>query len=78
MTVNLPGVLAELQELYPRYEQALVNNDVDTRVAMFWAGPQVLRFGVAENLYGPEPGWGDLLHMISVPLKNRLIFGVSV
>jgi len=54
MMVNLPEVLAELQELYPRYEQALVNNDVDTLVAMFWAGPQVMRFGVAENLYGPD------------------------
>jgi hypothetical protein len=21
---------------------------------MFWAGPQVMRFGVTENLYGPE------------------------
>ena len=50
--INLPDVLAELHELYPRYEQALVTNDVDTLVAMFWAGPQVMRFGVSENLYG--------------------------
>ena len=54
MTVNDPEVLAELRALYPRYEEALVNNDVDTLVAMFWAGPQVMRFGVTENLYGPE------------------------
>jgi hypothetical protein len=52
--VNLPQVLAELQELYPLYEQALVNNDVDTLVAMFWASPEVMRFGVTENLYGEE------------------------
>lgn len=52
--VNLPEVIAELQELYPRYEEALVSNDVDTLVAMFWASPQVMRFGVAENLYGVE------------------------
>jgi len=44
----------ELRALYPRYEAALVANDVDTLVAMFWAGPQVMRFGVTENLYGPE------------------------
>jgi hypothetical protein len=50
--VNLPEVLAELHELYPRYEQALVSNDVETLVAMFWASPQVMRFGVTENLYG--------------------------
>jgi len=54
MNVNLPDVVAELEELYPRYEQALVSNDVDTLVAMFWSGPEVMRFGVAENLYGPE------------------------
>lgn len=52
--INLPEVLAELQELYPRYERALVTNDVETLVAMFWGSPQVMRFGVAENLYGHE------------------------
>jgi len=52
--INLPEVLAELRELYPRYEQALVNNDVETLVAMFWASPEVMRFGVTENLYGHE------------------------
>jgi len=52
--VNLPEVLAELRELYPRYEQALVSNDVETLVAMFWASPQVMRFGVTENLYGHD------------------------
>ena len=31
-----------------------MNNDVDTLMSMFWAGPQVMRFGAAENLYGPE------------------------
>ena len=52
--VNLPHVLQELHELYPRYEQALVANDVETLVAMFWADPHVMRFGVSENLYGHE------------------------
>src|SRR5580658_8461341 len=54
MTINDPEVIAELEALYPQYEQALVTNDVDTLVAMFWAGPQVMRFGATENLYGPE------------------------
>ena len=52
--VNLPEILAELHELYPRYERALVSNDVETLVAMFWASPHVMRFGVTENLYGYE------------------------
>jgi hypothetical protein len=54
MTINDPKVVAELAALYPLYEQALVSNDVDTLVRMFWTGPQVMRFGVTENLYGPE------------------------
>ena len=54
MTINDPEVIAELEALYPQYEQALVTNDVEKLVAMFWAGPQVMRFGAAENLYGPE------------------------
>jgi hypothetical protein len=30
----------------------LVENDVDTLMKMFWAAPEVMRFGVSENLYG--------------------------
>jgi hypothetical protein len=52
--VNLPDVIAELEALYPQYERALVSNDVDTLMAMFWASPHVMRFGVTENLYGSE------------------------
>jgi hypothetical protein len=54
MIINDPDVVAELSALYPRYEEALVNNDVETLVDLFWAGQQVIRFGVSENLYGPE------------------------
>ncbi len=54
MTINDPATVAELAALYPRYETALVTNDVPTLVEMFWTGPQVMRFGVTENLYGPE------------------------
>ena len=54
MTINDPEVIGELQALYPRYEEALVANHVDTLVEMFWDGPQVMRFGVTENLYGPH------------------------
>jgi hypothetical protein len=54
MTINDPAVIAELEALYPEYEQALVTNDVEKLVAMFWPGEQVMRFGATENLYGPE------------------------
>jgi hypothetical protein len=54
MTINDPAIIAELAALYPRYETALVTNDVSTLVEMFWTAQQVMRFGVTENLYGPE------------------------
>jgi len=53
MIINDPEVIAELSALYRRYETALVTNDVDSLVSMFWEGPQVMRFGATENLYGP-------------------------
>jgi hypothetical protein len=54
MTINDPEVVAELKALYPLYEQALVTNDVEKLVEMFWAGSEVMRFGASENLYGPD------------------------
>jgi hypothetical protein len=54
MKINDPEVVAELQALYPLYERALVTNNVEKLVEMFWTGPEVMRFGVTENLYGPE------------------------
>jgi hypothetical protein len=54
MIIHAPEVVAELQALYPLYEQALVTNDVEKLVEMFWDGSQVMRFGVTENLYGAD------------------------
>jgi hypothetical protein len=54
MKINDPGVIAELEALYAQYEQALVTNDVEKLVEMFWPEEQVMRFGANENLYGPE------------------------
>ena len=52
MKINDPETLAELQALYPKYEEALVTNDVETLMRMFWSSPYAMRFGPAENLYG--------------------------
>jgi Protein of unknown function (DUF3225) len=52
MLINDAATVSELRELYPQYETALVENDVDTLMKMFWAAPEVMRFGVSENLYG--------------------------
>lgn len=52
MTINDPEVIAELHALYSEYEQALVANDVERLVGMFWDAPHVGRFGATEKLYG--------------------------
>jgi hypothetical protein len=54
MLINNPATVAELRELYPRYEAALVSNDVATLTAMFWASPYAIRLGAGENLYGTD------------------------
>jgi hypothetical protein len=54
MLINDPRVVRELAELYPRYESALVDNDVATLIAMFWTSPHTVRFGATENLRGIE------------------------
>ena len=52
MQINDPKTLAELQALYPKYEAALVTNDVALLNELFWNAPHTLRFGICENLYG--------------------------
>jgi hypothetical protein len=52
MQINDPETVAELQQLYPLYETALVTNDAETLTQMFWASPHTSRFGQTENLHG--------------------------
>jgi hypothetical protein len=54
MLINDPATVAELAALYPRYEAALVANDVETLTAMFWDSPHAIRLGANENLYGTD------------------------
>ena len=54
MTVNDPQVVAEVQAAFAAYEQALMTNDVRALDALFWASPQVLRYGVGETLHGQD------------------------
>lgn len=50
--INQPEVLAEVQAVFARYEDALVNNQVDVLDELFWDSPHTLRYGATENLYG--------------------------
>lgn len=53
-SINDPDVLAEVTAVFARYEDALVNNQVDVLDELFWDSPHTLRYGAGENLYGME------------------------
>ena len=54
MTINDPGVMAEIEAAFAAYEAALMTNDIAALDDLFWNAPQTLRYGVGENLYGFE------------------------
>jgi hypothetical protein len=51
-TLNIAEVVEEVRVLFERYEQALIDKDVDVLDATFWNSPHTLRFGLDENGYG--------------------------
>lgn len=50
--VNLPHVKAEVEAAFMDYEAALKRNDLAALDRYFWHSPHVVRYGIAENLYG--------------------------
>jgi hypothetical protein len=52
LAINLPEVLAEMNAVFARYEDALVNNHVEVLDDLFWASPSTVRYGTGENLVG--------------------------
>jgi hypothetical protein len=54
MKINLPDAVKELTAAFETYEAALVSNDVETLDRLFWASPEVVRYGPREALYGRD------------------------
>lgn len=52
--LNHPEVLQEVTDVFLRYEDALMANDVDALNAYFWASPLVTRYGIADKQLGHE------------------------
>jgi AtzH-like len=52
MTPNLPEVVSEVRDLFERYEQALVDKDVEVLDATFWESPYTIRYALNEHGYG--------------------------
>lgn len=51
-TPNLPDVVAEVTALFERYEQALIDKNVDVLDATFWNSPLTVRLAMTEHGYG--------------------------
>ena len=52
LSENIPEVVAEVRVLFERYEQALVDKDVDVLDDTFWRSPHTIRLALGEHGYG--------------------------
>ncbi|MCH6258586.1 nuclear transport factor 2 family protein [Puniceicoccaceae bacterium K14] len=52
--VNKKRAYHELCQLSDEYEEALVTNDVESLVKLFWDSPHTVRYGPTEHLYGSD------------------------
>ena len=52
MEVNIPEVVEEVRALFERYEQALIDKDVEVLDDTFWNSPHTVRYAIHENGYG--------------------------
>ncbi|MDI1288165.1 MAG: DUF3225 domain-containing protein [Reyranella sp.] len=52
LTPNIPEVVAEVGALFERYEQALIDKNVDVLDATFWNSPHAIRLANHEHGYG--------------------------
>ena len=57
LTVNIPEVVAEVRALFERYEQALIDKNVEVLDDTYWTSPHTIRLAPTEH------GWGfDQIH----------------
>ena len=52
LPANLPEVVAEVRELFERYEQALADKEVAVLDETFWQSPHTIRYSLHEHGYG--------------------------
>ena len=52
VTPNIPEVVAEIREVFERYEEALIDKNVAILDATFWDSPHTIRYALHENGYG--------------------------
>jgi hypothetical protein len=50
--INLDHVIAEVTDVFHRYETALMTNDLAALDNFFWDNPSVTRYGIADRQWG--------------------------
>jgi hypothetical protein len=51
-TLNIPEVVEEIRDLFERYEQALIDKNVEVLDGTFWDSPHTIRLANYEHGYG--------------------------
>lgn len=54
MDVNRPDVIAEVHDVFERYETALVANDLAVLDELFWDSPHTERIGLSDRQHGSD------------------------
>jgi Protein of unknown function (DUF3225) len=52
--INLAHVIAEVTDVFHRYETALMTNDLTSLDDFFWDSPSVTRYGIGDRQWGIE------------------------
>lgn len=52
MTPNIPEVVEEIRQKFERYEQALIDKNVEVLDDTFWNSPHTIRLAIHENGFG--------------------------
>ncbi|WIM12408.1 AtzH-like domain-containing protein [Enhydrobacter sp.] len=90
LTPNISEVVAEVKALFERYEQALIDKNVDVLDATFWNSPYTVRLANNEHGYGfdrihahrvarpPGPGTKEKRHRLDILTLGRDIAVVNL
>lgn len=70
--LNRPEIVAEVTQIFKRYEKALMANDVATLNELFWNSQHTIRYGLVEQAYGHAAIAGVRAARDPVDLKRTL------
>ena len=90
LTPNIPEVVAEVSALFERYEQALIDKNLNVLDTTFWNSPHTIRLANSEHGYGfdrihahriarpPGPGTKEKRYRLDILTLGRDIATVNL